>query len=173
MGRGRKPIGDRPMTATERSRRHREKFRGEKPKPQTTTADTTVIAALRAELARAKARIAEMVLERAAQAQAFRDEVRRRAHPARADRGPLPPDEARDRRIKALTTENRNLKLKVRHLEEEFDERVTRAGGLTRKEENAIIKVLHNDQRGNATEADKDEACKAFLASRRRRRPTR
>lgn len=69
MGRGRRPIGDRPMTATERSRRHRAQIRGEKPaapKPQT-TADATEAAALRAEaaalakeLTRAKARIAEL-----------------------------------------------------------------------------------------------------------------
>jgi hypothetical protein len=56
--------------------------------------------------------------ERAAQAQAFRDGWKRRAAKPKAEKPPLPPDEARDRRIKALTTETRNLRAQVRYMRE-------------------------------------------------------
>ena len=63
-------------------------------------------------------------------------------HVLLAEKPPLPSDEASARRIKALMTENRNLKAKVRHLEQHLED----VGGMPRKTESAIWKCLHPDQ---------------------------
>jgi len=99
--------------------------------------------------------------ERAAQAQAFRDGWKRRAAKPKAEKPPLPPDEARGRRIKALTTETRNLRAQVRYMREHSRDG---AGNMNFATQGAIAKCLHPDQRHNATEADKDNAFKLFTA---------
>jgi hypothetical protein len=120
------------------------------------------IAALRQELAQAKARIRELTLERAAQAQASRDEMRRRPAKPKAEKPPLPPDEERDRRIKALTTENRNLRGKVRHLEQHFEDGIAHAGGMNFATQSAIAKCLHPDH--TPSEEQRAEACRLFTS---------
>jgi hypothetical protein len=73
-------------------------------------------AALRQELAQAKAKISELHHEMIAQAQRFRDEWKQRTAKPKAERPAPTPDEARERRIKALTTEVRNLKAQIRYI---------------------------------------------------------
>ena len=43
---------------------------------------------------------------------------------------------------------------------------MTQRGVMSRTTQNAIIKCLHPDQRNNATEADRDAACRGFNAGR-------
>jgi hypothetical protein len=78
----------------------------------------------------AKAQIAEMPKEILAQAQAFRDEVKRRAAKPKAEKPPLPPDEERERKIKGLTTANRNLRQKIRHMEQHAEDVQSKTGGM-------------------------------------------
>jgi cell division septum initiation protein DivIVA len=89
----------------------------------------------------------------------------------KAEKAPLPPDEVRERRIKALTTQVRNLKQLVSMHEQHYAEAVAKVGGLPRSTKIAVDKVLHPDTRGHATEADKDEASQLWNAwnSTRRR----
>src|SRR5258707_9255168 len=79
--------------------------------------------------------------ERAAQAQAFRDGWKRRAAKPKAEKPPLPPDEARDRRIKALTTETRNLRAQVRYMREHSRDG---AGNMTRRQGRPTADVGHS-----------------------------
>jgi hypothetical protein len=82
----------------------------------------------------------------------------------KAAKPPLPPDEARDRRIKALATENRNLKAKLRIMQERYNDGLAKAGGMSFATQSAIAKVLHPDTRKQATEAELDKACKLFTS---------
>jgi hypothetical protein len=150
---GRRPIGEVAMTGAERTRLYRLKHGTAKPKPAAATID-----ALREELQEAKAHIQQMALDAAAQAQAFRDEARRRAAQPKPERPPLPPDELRDRRIKALTTENRNLRAKLRDREQRYQ----RVGGMGFAAESAIAKCLHPDY--VPSEAERAEACRLFTS---------
>jgi hypothetical protein len=187
---GRPPIGKTAMTGAERTRLYRLKRGAAKPvtKPVTKTGGTGA-AALQKELAGAKARIEE--LEKAgavaaAKIAALKAELHETLgnrfvpgehEPARpkADKSPLPPDEVRERRIKALTTQVRNLKQLLSVHEQHYAEAVTAAGGMLPETRRAIDKVLHPDSR--ATEADRNEACKGWNVwkndndkARRRRR---
>jgi hypothetical protein len=174
---GRPPIGERAMTAAEKMRRYRARKFGNKPPVTKSTAtqidpaatrqriDSAIaplearVRELEAELARERGR-AKMLEEglKLAQRQA------RAASPPKAAKPPLPPDEARDRRIKALTTENQNLKAKLRYMADRYNDGLATAGGMSFKTQSAIAKVLHPDTRNNATGADKDEAFKRFTA---------
>jgi predicted RNase H-like nuclease (RuvC/YqgF family) len=77
---------------------------------------------------------------------------------------PLPPDEARDRRIKALTTENRNLKAKLSIMADRYSDGLATAGGMPFATQSAIAKCLHPDTRNHATVVDKDKAFKGFTS---------
>jgi hypothetical protein len=152
------------LSNAERQRRYIARLKAAKAEPGKDA--LAEVAALRERLAAAKARMQEMGLEMAAQAQGFRDEVKRRAANAKpkAAKPPLPPDEARDRRIKALTTEVRTLKAHILHMVEHQAARDAMTGGLPRATQVVIDKVLHPDTRGHATEADKDSASKLWNA---------
>lgn len=121
---------------------------------------------LRKQLAQAKARISDMGMEMAAQTQAFRDEVKRRAAKAKpkAEKPSLPPDEERDRQIKSLKTRVRNLTAELHHEREHAEKAQSQTGAMDFRTTSAIAKCLFPDQRHNATEADKDKACKLFTA---------
>jgi hypothetical protein len=118
------------------------------------------IATLGQELA-AKAHIAKLTHEMQAQARSLRAEASRRAAKPKAEKPPLPQDEARDRRIKALTTEVRDLKAQLRHMQEHY---AARTGVMSRATRNAIDWVLQPDQRSNATAARWGAAAKAWNA---------
>jgi hypothetical protein len=74
------------------------------------------LAQAKQDLAQAKAQITELHGELIAQAQTFRDERARREAKPKVKKPPLPPDEERDRRIKAFTTANQNLRAQLRHM---------------------------------------------------------
>jgi len=92
----------------------------------------------------------------------------RAERPPKATKPPLPPDEARERRIKALTTESRNLKAKLRVMAEHYREGLATAGGMPFATQSAIAKILHPDERKHWTRAELDtrldDACKKFTA---------
>jgi hypothetical protein len=114
---GRRPIGKRAMSGAERIRRWREKH----PKKPTPEKGGIAAALLRARVHELEG---ELELERQRRKEAedrlltqtmdFRAELARRQ--SRAARPPLPPDEARDRRIRALTTQVRNLRQHIARL---------------------------------------------------------
>jgi hypothetical protein len=155
MKMGRSPIDKVAMTGAERLRRYRLKHGVTKPVTKPGAAD----AALAQELARARAEITELRLEAAAQAQAIRDAGRRRAPASRAEKPPLPPDEQRERTIKALTTANRTLRAKLAHMERQYDEESRRVGAMSFRTFGKIAEALHPD---TTTEAKRSEACGLF-----------
>jgi len=122
------------------------------------------IAELEAERTALKAQITELHHELLSQAQAFRDASKRGAAKPKAEKAPLPPDEQRDWQIKSLKTRIRNLEAEKKEAMRLHAESLRRVGAMERKTEVAIAKCLHPDQRDNATEADKDEACRLFNA---------
>ena len=150
---GRPPIGKIAMTAAERVRRHRLK-RG----PVTKRAAETASAAA-ARLAEENRRLAAELAAAMERIQAFRNERKRRTAPKPA---PPTPDEARDRQLKGLKTANASLRAKLRYMEQHYQDAIASAGGMPRKTKNVIDMVLHPDTRNNATEADKDLACKLW-----------
>jgi hypothetical protein len=194
---GRKPIGKRAMTSSERQRRFLDKLRGTGTTGTKSTADTATtrelkarIATLEADLAReraahktktkpaneqpqpaatdagalreAKARIAELE-ERNVLLSLELKQLEQKA--ARKPKAPplssLPPDARRDVHIANLKTQIENLKVKL-HKVEGYNLTMSLAGGMSFRTMGLIAKVLHPDTRQQATEADLDEACKAF-----------
>jgi hypothetical protein len=122
------------------------------------------------QIAALKAELVDMV----EQARASRDERKRPAAKPKAERPPLPPDEARDRRIKALMTENRNLKTAINNLGQGFADRLAAAGAMSFATQAAIAKCLHPDKQP-PTKEERNEAFKLFSAwksDNRAARPT-
>ena len=158
---GRKPIGKIAMTHAERTRKYREKHGLDKPAAKPAPASTAPLEArireLEAELAAAKARIDELRAERLA----FRFGSKRRGEAKpKAEKPPLPPDEERERTIKALRTEVRNLKAERRHLTEHFNSKIADKGGMNFPTMTAIAKCLHPDHA--PSEAEREAAFKLF-----------
>jgi predicted nucleic acid-binding Zn-ribbon protein len=126
------------------------------------------VAELQRELQQAKARITEMGLERAAERQAFRDEWERRAAKAKpkAEKPPLPPDEARDRQIKSLKTRVRTLMSELHDVREHAKEVQGKTGSMDFQTMSAIAKALHPDRKPSEAEweALRDKALKLFTA---------
>src|SRR5262249_6309501 len=128
---GRPPIGERAMTAAEKQRRYRERKFGNRPpvtKPSAAAAANLEarIRQLEAGLVHERTRI--KMLE--AGLQAARRAERQRVESPKASKPLLPPDEARDRRIKALTTQVRNLRTELRLAKNYFDEEIAKTGGM-------------------------------------------
>ena len=73
-----------------------------------------------------------------------------------------PRGEARDRRIKSLTTENKNLKVKLAILKRQFEDGLATAGGMSFETQSAIAKALHSDRQ--PSETDQANALKLFNA---------
>ena len=168
---GRPPIGKRAMTAAERQRRHRAgqtakpapAFRDSPPVTKQSRADDGAHAARLRELEAAlqnrdkeiaalKAEIADTLGER------FQRAPRNKP---KAEKPPLPPDEARDRRIKALTTENQNLKRRIAADERHYKEAEKR-GVMGFKAIAAISKALHPEH--EPTKAERADAIRHFNA---------
>jgi hypothetical protein len=148
------------LSNAERQRRYIQRLKAKAARASHATLDddhSGEIATLRKELQQAKTRILQQ------QHELKRYQGRQGSKP-KAEKAPLPPDEARDRQIKSLKTANQNLRAQLRASEEHYRDAIVRSGGMTREARNAIDKVLHPDQRGNASEADKDEACKRWNA---------
>jgi hypothetical protein len=82
-----------------------------------------------------------------------------KAAQTKAAKAPLPPDEVRDRQIKALKTQVKNL-MSERDAAFHLAEGVIAVGGMRPETRRAIDKVLHPDSR--PTEVDRDEACKGW-----------
>jgi hypothetical protein len=112
--------------------------------------DTARIRALEAQLVRERTRI--KMLEGGLQA--ARRAERQRVESPKASKPPLPPDEARDRRIKALTTQNRNLRAELRHAKNYFDEEMAKKGGMNFKTLSAVARCLHPDTRDEVSDAE-------------------
>jgi hypothetical protein len=167
---GRPPIGKVAMTGAERVRRYRLKHGADKPvtKPVTKPAreDATrwqaEVAALKAENERLRKELTESREDMLAQTVQFRDELKRRAAKPKAEKPPLSPDEARDRRIKALAAEVRNLKGQLRGERLLHSEALLRVGGMSFATMSAIAKALHPDR--ESTAAERDTALKLFTA---------
>ena len=84
---------------------------------------------------------------------------KRRAAEPKAEKPPLPPDEERERIIKGLRTRVRNLTAELNHTHAWY---AAKRGIMSRQTRIAIDKVLHNDTRNNASEAERDAACKGW-----------
>jgi hypothetical protein len=158
--------------AAERTRRYRERFRHDEPvtKPK---ADNAAVDALQKEVTALKARILDLEDANAALRGALAHERKQHAAAAKpkAEKPPLPPDEARERIIKGHRTRVRNLEAKMRS----FYARASH-GHMPRETRTAIDWVLQPDQRRNATEAHWDRAVKGWNAwknasDKARRRP--
>jgi septal ring factor EnvC (AmiA/AmiB activator) len=122
-------------TNAERQRRYIARLKAAAARPDAETA------ALKQELARAKAQIEKLTLQV-------------QQHAAKPKRPPLPPDEARERLIKSLTTQNRNLREQL--------SRVQHGAYMSFKSLAAIAKCLHPDTRRQTSEAEFDKACRLF-----------
>jgi hypothetical protein len=173
---GRPPIGKVAMTSTERVHRFRAKHRQDKPETKLETKQSAALEAkireLEAELARERqrhensdARVRKLEAELARERtrckmleEGLVAAPRPRESKPKVEKPPLPPDEQRERIIKGLRTQVRNLRAERDYIIS------TRIGVMTFKTQNAIAKVLHPDSREHASEADKDEAYKLFNA---------
>jgi hypothetical protein len=160
---GRRPIGKTAMSGAERIRRWRERH-PKKPTPEKAGIAAALLRArvheLEGELARERQRRKDAEGRMLGQAQAFRDE--RARHKPEAARPPLPPDEARDRRIKSLATENKNLKAKLAYFKQWYEAGLATAGGMSFETQSAIAKALHSDRQ--PSETDQANALKLFNA---------
>jgi hypothetical protein len=147
------------MSDAERQRRYRDRLAAAYPKPKP-AADGEALA-----LARAMARIAELEAHSLALVRRVQD-LEREAKP-KVEKPTLPPDEERDRRIKALETTVRNLRARIEE-DKRFHRLMEKAGVMPPATVRAISKVLHPDQRQHMNRADLDEAldkaCSAFNA---------
>jgi hypothetical protein len=144
----------------ERQRRYINKLKAQAKAAAPGASDDARIRELEAELARERTRIEILqdgLLQVARRQQAA-------SKPPKAANRPLPPDEVRDRQIKALRTEVRSLKGKLRAMEKHYNEAIAKAGGMNAATENAVAKALQPHTRKQMTEAQLDAACKGFLA---------
>ena len=146
------------MSGAERTRRYREKFRHNEPVTKQAQPD----AALARELAAAKARIAELEKEISGLQLHIRFGPKRRAAEPKAAKPPLPPDEARDREIKALKTRVRNQQAELRHLREWSKTGAAEKGGMSFATHSKIAKALHPDYQ--PTDAERNAGFKALTA---------
>jgi predicted RNase H-like nuclease (RuvC/YqgF family) len=112
------------------------------------------LAALKTENARLEAEL-KRERSRAGMFEAGLKLAQRQARP-KAAKAPLPPDEARERTIKALRTQVRNLKAELRYAY------MTKVGVMNFATMNVISKALHPDHKPSATE--REEAYKLFTA---------
>src|SRR5262245_47133827 len=143
-------------------RRRRAEQRAPQVKPGATLADAELvveIARLKDEIARLKAELAserghrKMLEERLKLAQR-----QQRAGAPKAAKPSLPPDEVRERKIKALTTQVQNLRTVIQAI-------VGRAS-MPRATLNAIAKALHPDRKLSEAEreAERETALKLFTS---------
>jgi hypothetical protein len=159
---GRPPIGKVAMTNAERVARHRTLH----PKPVTKpVAEPDEVDALRAELAAKDREIAGL-----------RTTVQKlRAAKPRVQKAPLPPNEERDREIEALKKTNRDLREKIRMVNElHFAEqlhyaKMQKKGSMSSADIRTISKALHPEHA--PTERERTAAFKAFNAWKADRRP--
>jgi hypothetical protein len=118
-------------------------------KAKAAAAESVTNAKLKAELDRLKAENAWL-----------KTELQRKHSKPKAAKPPLPPDEARERTVKRLRTQIQNLKASLAAV-------VGRAN-MPRATQNAVVKVLHPDERKHWTREKLnealDEACRAFTA---------
>jgi hypothetical protein len=144
---GRKPIGAAAMSPAERVRRHREKRRREAP-PVTKPVTKEEAAALRtrnAELEKEVMGLLKALAKALAKAEAER--------PPRSRPKPDPTTESG-----RLTMLLNASKRRATRLEKEMDS-MQAQGRLTKEQIRSVIKCLHPDSRGHATQDELNEAC--------------
>jgi hypothetical protein len=155
---GRPPIGKVAMTNAERVARHRALH----PKPVTKpVTEPGEVDALRAELAAKDREIAGL-----------RTTVQKlRAAKPRVQKAPLPPNEERDREIEALKKTNRDLREKIRMVNELHMRHYAemQKGSMSPADIRMISKALHPEHA--PTEHERTAAFKAFTAWKADRRP--
>jgi len=136
---GRPPIGKVAMTAAERVQRYRLKHGLIKPPSE------------------AQVRIAELT-QKLKEANAQIAQLKGALTKPKTKKPPLPPDEARERKIKALTTQVQNLRTVIQAI-------VGRAS-MPRATLNAIAKALHPDRKLSEAEreAEREMALKLFTS---------
>ena len=140
-------------TNAERQRRYIAKLKAAAAQPQPVTNGK-----LDEELAQAKQEISALKAELADTVGA-RFAPKQRAAKPKAEKPPLPPDEARDKKIKALTTENKNLKQHILYLLEHSRDG---SGSMNFATQSAIAKCLHPDRA--PSETDRATACRLFTS---------
>jgi hypothetical protein len=159
-------MGD--YTGAERQRRYMARLKAAAGSQSAVTNGATVkdreIAALKAQIAELEAAQkggqGEYILAIERENSTLRGQLERQQRQSpKADKPPLPPDEARDRRIKALETRVRNLRAEL-HASQEWNR--GKDGSMNFKTMAAISKVLHPDR--EPSEAERVEACKLFTA---------
>src|SRR5262249_2211051 len=108
--------------------------------------------------AKIEAELAGLKAENARLRSELASERSRAANPPKAAKPPLPPDEARERRIKALTTQVQNLRAVIQAI-------VGRAS-MPRATLNAIAKALHPDRKLSESEreTERETALKLFTS---------
>jgi hypothetical protein len=158
---GRPPIGKVAMTNAERVARHRALH----PKPVTKPVTEP------GEVAALKARIAGLEVERDRYKQMAESRKLRAAKP-RVEKAPLPPNEERDRKIEALEKTNRELREKIRTVNELHSAAIrhyAEKGSMSPADIRMISKALHPEHA--PTERERTAAFKAFNAWKADRRP--
>lgn len=110
-------------------------------------------------LAQAQAKITELQHEIIGQAQAFRDESKRRAAKPKAERLPPTADEAAERQIKSLRTRVRNLTAEIQDLRMWQMSKMAE-GTMSFDAKGKIGKALHPNYQ--PTQAEREDAFKAF-----------
>lgn len=157
---GRPPIGKVAMSAAERMRLMRERQRQARaPRSAAASdgADAAQWAQARARIADLEKQLTEARLENAGLVRALRDAKAAKPKPEKA----VTPDEAAERRIKAATTELRNLKAKLRGLVEHYE--TSKPGVMPIATVRAIAKALHVDHRRHASTEEHEAACELAL----------
>ena len=141
----------------------------------------TRIATLEKELAAATARIHELVAQlshererQAAELAAAKGrihELLQQEAKRKAEKPPLPPDEVRDKRIKSLTTANKNLRTELFILEQHYNEAMAKAGAMSFTTRGTIHKGLQPESSGEARDAAR-KAFNGFCDDQKRAGPT-
>jgi hypothetical protein len=146
----RHPLGEKAMTDAERQRKRRERLRKERgPAPETDS---------RAELTKARHEIYNL-RQRIHDLKAARDRCESAAKAARTKLAkPTPPPDGEDPRIARLTKANSELRSKLRHMQQFYEEQSRLKGVMPFTTYTRLMRCVHPDQ-PPPTPAQRQEAC--------------
>jgi regulator of replication initiation timing len=108
--------------------------------------------------------VAEIRKKEMAATKAARDEARAQQAAAALAQPGAPDAVTLMAENETLKQQLKALRIRVRNMKEHAQERQGKTGVMSFQTASAIAKCIFPDQRNNATEADKDEACKQFTA---------